>query len=67
MAVDISLGRWFAARARRTPHRRALTFEGTTWTYAELQDRIDHLELVDELPRTPSGKVLKYELRERLA
>ena len=25
------------------------------------------VELVDELPRTPSGKVLKYELRERLA
>ena len=25
------------------------------------------LELVDVLPRTPSGKVLKYELRERLS
>ncbi len=43
MAIDISLGRWFSDRARRTPHRRALTFEGTTWTYAEMQDRIDRL------------------------
>ena len=40
---DVSLGRWMFERARRGPHRRALTFEGTTWTYAELQDRIDRL------------------------
>ncbi len=25
------------------------------------------LELLDALPRTPSGKVLKFELRDRLA
>src|SRR5207248_7331721 len=43
MSVDISLGRWFFERARRSPKRRALTFEGTTWTYAEMQDRIDRL------------------------
>ena len=42
-APDISLGNWFAQRARRSPHRRALTFEGTTWTYGEMQDRIDRL------------------------
>jgi fatty-acyl-CoA synthase len=40
---DVSLGNWLAQRARRTPHRRALTFEGTTWTYGELQERIDRL------------------------
>jgi len=42
-APDVSLGNWLAQRARRSGHRRALTFEGTTWTYAELQDRIDRL------------------------
>lgn len=41
MTPDISLGRWLAARAANTPNRRALTFEGTTWTYGELQHRID--------------------------
>jgi fatty-acyl-CoA synthase len=41
--VDVSLGRWFAERARCTPERRALSFEGTTRTYGEMQDRIDRL------------------------
>ncbi len=40
---DISLGNWFFQRAQRSPHRRALTFEGTTWTFAEVQARIDAL------------------------
>lgn len=40
---DISLGSWFAKRAERSPHRRALTFEGTTVTYAELLDRVDRV------------------------
>ena len=40
---DISLAHWFAKRADRTPHRRALTFEGETWTYREMQQRIDAL------------------------
>ncbi|MHB1584128.1 MAG: acyl-CoA synthetase [Acidimicrobiales bacterium] len=43
MEPDISLGRWFAARAARSPNRRALTFEGATWTYAEMQSRIDRM------------------------
>ena len=41
MTPDIGLGNWLYQRALRTPHRKALTFEGTTWTYAQLQDRID--------------------------
>ena len=41
--VDVSLGRWMAERAKRSPNRRALTFEGTTWTYRDLMDRIDGL------------------------
>jgi fatty-acyl-CoA synthase len=32
---------WFAARSALTPMRRALTFEGATWSYGELQHRID--------------------------
>jgi len=43
MTADIGLGNWLYRRALRTPDRKALTFEGTTWTYAELQDRIDRL------------------------
>ena len=43
MQPDISLGHWFAARAATTPNRRALTFEGTTWSYGEMQYRIDCL------------------------
>jgi fatty-acyl-CoA synthase len=42
-APDVSLGNWFLQRSRRTGNRRALTFEGKTWTYAELQDRFDRL------------------------
>jgi fatty-acyl-CoA synthase len=43
MTPDIGLGNWLYQRALRTPHRKALTFEGTTWTYAQIQDRIDRL------------------------
>jgi len=42
-APDVSLGNWFLQRSRRTPTRRALTFEGKTATYAELQERFDRL------------------------
>lgn len=43
MEPDISIGHWFAARAARSPKRRALTFEGVTWTYADMQLRIDRM------------------------
>ena len=43
MGPDIGLGNWLYQRALRTPNRKALTFEGTTATYAELQARIDRL------------------------
>jgi len=47
-----------------------------TFTFAELQDHLDHhrvaktywperLQLVTELPRTPSGKIQKFVLRDR--
>jgi len=43
MDPDISLGSWFAERAAITPNRRALTFEGTTWDYGEMLQRINSL------------------------
>ena len=46
MAPDIGLGNWLYQRALRTPLRSALTFEGTTWTYAQLQDHVDRLAAV---------------------
>jgi fatty-acyl-CoA synthase len=41
--IDVSLGRWLAIRADRSPRRRALTFEGTTLSFAQLQARVDKL------------------------
>ena len=40
---DVSLGNWLLQRSVRTPNRRALTFEGATWTYGQMQERIDRL------------------------
>ncbi len=40
---DVSVGAWFASRAARSPRRRALTFEGRTWTFAEITERVDRL------------------------
>jgi fatty-acyl-CoA synthase len=37
---DISLAGWFAKRVRQTPNRVAVTFEGESWTYTELDDRV---------------------------
>jgi fatty-acyl-CoA synthase len=42
-APDIGLGNWFFQRSRRTPKRPALTFEGKTSTYGEMQARFDKL------------------------
>lgn len=36
-------GSWPARRARKTPHRTALIHGGTTWTYAQLHDRVTRL------------------------
>lgn len=40
---DLGLAHWFTQRARRTPERRAMTFEGETWTYAQMLVRIEAL------------------------
>ncbi|MGC9961125.1 MAG: long-chain fatty acid--CoA ligase [Acidimicrobiales bacterium] len=41
--VDVSLAGWFEQRAKLTPDRRCLTFEGETWTYATMLRRIDEM------------------------
>jgi fatty-acyl-CoA synthase len=41
MKPDIALSHWFAQRALRTPERKALHFEGRTWTYGEMQGEIE--------------------------
>ena len=40
MKPDIGLANWFAQRALRTPERKALHFEGRTWTYGQMQAAI---------------------------
>ena len=40
---DVGLGRMIARRAALTPKDRALTFEGSTWSYADLLEQIDRL------------------------
>ncbi len=40
-APDIGLANWFARRAARTPHRKAVTFEGETLDYAAMQRAIE--------------------------
>ena len=59
-APDITLGNWMAQRADRTPHRRALTFEGRTWNYGEFQDRIDRCAAVLRDGGTRSGDRVGY-------
>jgi acyl-CoA synthetase (AMP-forming)/AMP-acid ligase II len=46
MAHRITYGSWFADRAARSGHRVALTFEGRSWTYAEMLDEVDRLAAV---------------------
>jgi fatty-acyl-CoA synthase len=41
MKPEIGLAHWFARRALRTPERKALHFEGETWTYAQMQSEIE--------------------------
>jgi acyl-CoA synthetase (AMP-forming)/AMP-acid ligase II len=51
---------------------------GATLSFQDMQDFLrqrgvarqywpERLDILDELPRTPSGKILKYQLRDRYA
>ncbi len=41
MTPSVGLAHWVAQRASRSPERKALHFEGRTWTYAEMQREIE--------------------------
>lgn len=41
MAPNIGLANWFVQRALRTLERRALSFEGRTWTFSELLEEVE--------------------------
>ena len=41
MKPSVGLAHWFSRRASRTPQRKALHFEGRTWTYAQMQAEIE--------------------------
>jgi fatty-acyl-CoA synthase len=43
MTEDVGVGSWPARRARITPERTALVYEGRSWTYAELAGRTEAL------------------------
>lgn len=42
----LGMGQWFTERARRSPRRAALSFEGHTRSYAELLDEVDRAATV---------------------
>ena len=44
--ADIGLGHTILRRASLTPNAKALTFEGETWTCAELGDRVRRLATI---------------------
>ena len=55
------------------PDRDAIIFEGSRWTYAQLNERVNRLAgfkrprsvlFIDALPYNQMGKVVKKELRE---
>lgn len=39
----IGMGQWFTERALRDGKRKALTFEGETWTYADMLERVNRM------------------------
>jgi fatty-acyl-CoA synthase len=43
---DINLASWLRDRTQLTPNRRALTFEGTTWSYATFLERVEKMASV---------------------
>ena len=54
MTPDIGLANWFAERARRTPERNALRFEGRTWSYGDMQREIE--EVASRLAARGAGR-----------
>ena len=57
---DVGLGRMIGKRTALTPTNRALTFEGATWTYADLLDRVDRLAASLETGGVTPGDRVAY-------
>ena len=54
------MAQWFSERARRGGHRTALTFEGRSWTYAELLAEIERMASVLAAGGTRPGMRVAY-------
>lgn len=54
------LPEWFRRRAGRFPERPALTFEGRTWTYGEMQRRIESVSDILSNAGTRAGDRVGY-------
>lgn len=59
-APKISMGQWFTERARRDGQRAAISFEGRTWTYAQLLAEIDQLAGVLRASGVAKGSRVAY-------
>ncbi|MCK9284262.1 MAG: long-chain fatty acid--CoA ligase [Rhodocyclaceae bacterium] len=56
----IGLAEWFRRRALRTPDRAVLTFEGETWRWSEMQQRIERLATVLAAGGLTPGERIAY-------
>lgn len=56
----IGMGQWFTERALRDGERTALTFEGESWTYSDMLDRIDRLAGVLKAGNVQPGERIGY-------
>ena len=54
------LAEWFRRRARRAPDRPALSFDGQTWTYGELQARVQRLATQFDIGGVKAGDRVGY-------
>lgn len=59
-AHAVGLAEWLSRRATRVPDRPALTCDGVTWTYAELQTRIEGMSAVFAAGGVTAGARVGY-------
>ena len=57
--AEIGLGHTILRRASLTPDARALTFEGQTWTCAELGDRVRRLATILRAISLPTDELCR--------
>ena len=56
----LGLAEWFRRRALRAPDCPALTFDDTTWSFAEMQDRIERFADMLAAGGTTAGERVGY-------